>query len=314
MREILEKSDPSPGQSPTSEDINEGSISVSISCACVLCGRLAGYYRDVDEVAYFECAGCDFIFADPALIVAMDAGNAPRNYDLDYWKAELESARQRAYGASLARVAEALLYCRVPVKHFIDIGTGPGYLLDALALHLPSHRDCFHGVELFPPDPQVRSKSANYYVADLADLGMQFECGVCIEVLEHLTPVMAKSLAASMWATSVEGSLYIFNTGLTSYVRSEDPGYLDPYMRGHVTCWSVTAARRIFEPAGFLVHEIPGKTWAFVVERPVPGLISAGTVVDRIWTALPANRELLCDPQMGEVMYLLGRESARAYS
>jgi hypothetical protein len=308
MHGIPDTSDPVSAEEPLS-----GEAEPAKCCGCLLCGQQAAHHRDVDGVAYFECAHCDFIFADPVLIAAMDAGNAPRYYDEDYWKAELASARERAYGPSLARVAEALLYCRVPVERFVDIGTGPGYLLDSLAVHLPSHRDRFYGVELFPPDPQFRSNSPNYRVAPLASLGMRFECGVCVEVLEHLTPTMAKGLAASMWETSVEGSLYVFNTGLTSYVRSEDPGYLDPFRRGHVTCWSVTAARRIFGALGFTVHEIPGKTWAFVVERPLEGESPEGTVVDRIWHPVADNRKLLSDPQTGDVMYLLGRESARAY-
>lgn len=279
----------------------------------MLCGATATHYRDVDQVSYFECRNCDFIFAHPALLDAMDAGIVPRVYDEEYWAAELAAAKDRAYGSSLARAAEALLYCRIPVKRFVDIGTGPGFLLDALAAYLPARAGHFFGVEKFPPKPDERSNSANYIVSALGDVDMSFECGVCVEVLEHLTPAMASDLANSMRLTSAEGALYVFNTGLTAYVRNEDPGYLDPYRRGHVTCWSVSAARRVFEPAGFNVHEIPGKTWAFVVERPLAGVISAGPVADRIWTAVPANRELLTDPKMGNVMFLLGLESARAY-
>jgi hypothetical protein len=206
-----------------------------------------------------------------------------------------------------------LLYCRIPVERFIDIGSGPGFLLDALSTYLPSHRARFYGVEKFPPQESERSRHENYLCADLTDVELKFECGVCIEVIEHLTPAMADSLAIAMNAVSKPGSLFLFNTGLTDYVRHEDPGYLDPYARGHITAWSVTAARRVFEKVGFVVHPLPGKTWAFVVEKPSPETDLRGEFRDRIWSALPANTALLSDPVMGNVMYLLGLESARAY-
>lgn len=288
-------------------------LSAADTAHCPLCGSSAHKYRDVDAVAYFECSACDFFFADPAFIARIDAGENVRKYDESYWANELSSARQRSFGSSLARSAEALLYCRIPVERFIDIGSGPGFLLDALSTYLPSHRARFYGVEKFPPHESERSRHENYLCADLVDTGMRFQCGVCIEVIEHLSPAMASGLAMAMAATSVPGSLFLFNTGLTDYVRHEDPGYLDPYARGHITAWSVAAARRVFEPAGFVVHRLPGKSWAFVVERPAERTSPAGEFRDRIWSALPENRALLSDPAMGDVMYLLGLESARAY-
>lgn len=281
--------------------------------ACLLCRRASPHLRDVDGVAYYECTVCDFIFADPELIDRIDQGLASREYDDEYWHAELASARQRSFGSSLARVAEALLYCTVPVHRFIDIGTGPGYLLDAVSRHLPASAERFYGVEKFPPLPQYRTQNRNYLCADLMDVQMKFECGVCVEVLEHLTPAMARGLAAAMARVSVPGSLYVFNTGLTDYVRQEDPGYLDPFKRGHVTCWSVQAARRIFEPEGFVVRALPGKSWAFVVEMPGAPARMEVPLGDRIWSAEAGNIEILSDPTMGDVMYIVGRESARAY-
>lgn len=280
---------------------------------CLLCHAPARAFRVVDGIDYFECHDCDFIFADPAFIARIDAGENVRKYDESYWASELSAARQRSYGSSLARAAEALLYCRIPVRRFIDIGSGPGFLLDALSAYLPSHRERFYGVEKFPPHQSERSAHENYLCADLAEVAERFECGVCIEVIEHLTPTMASGLAVAMAVASTPGALFLFNTGLTDYVRNEDPGYLDPYARGHITAWSVAAARRVFGPAGFVVHPLPGKTWAFVVERPVDGPAPVGEFRDRIWSALPENTALLSDPAMGNVMYILGLESARAY-
>jgi hypothetical protein len=285
-----------------------------VTIQCPLCKAASGRHADIEGVDYFTCPRCDFIFADPAYLARVDAGEAVRPYDQDYWRSELQSARDRAWGSSLARAAEALLYCTIPVQRFLDIGTGPGYLLDALSTYLPSHHTRFHGIEKFPPPEAERSTHPNYHCTDLAELaasGARFECGTCVEVLEHLTPAMARGLARAMAQASVPGALYVFNTGLTDYVRREDPGYLDPHRRGHITCWSVSSARRVFEPEGFVVHALPGKTWAFAVELgPVPG---AHPIRDRIWHAPAENRALLSDPAMGNVMYLLGLESARAY-
>jgi hypothetical protein len=280
---------------------------------CLLCTGESSHLREVDGVDYYDCPVCDFIFADPELIAKIDQGQASRDYDDDYWLAELASAQHRSFGSSLARLAEALLYCTIPVNRFIDIGSGPGYLLDAISLHLPTHAEVFYGVEKFPPLPVYRTRNHNYICADLADVRLKFECGICIEVIEHLTPAMARGLAAAIAKVSVPGSLYLFNTGLTDYVRHEDPGYLDPFKRGHITCWSVQAARQIFEPEGFIVRPLTGKSWAFVVE--VPGLPERMNVPlgDRIWTAEASNVAILSDKKMGDVMYILGRESARAY-
>ncbi|QGW64059.1 methyltransferase domain-containing protein [Lysobacter soli] len=279
---------------------------------CPLCGQSARKYSIIQDVAYFECRTCDFLFADPDLLRRVDAGEPLRRYDSEYWRNELSSARERSFGSSLARAAEAILYCRIPIRRFIDVGTGPGYLLDALSTYLPSCRDRFYGVEKFPPAQDDCTTHENYLRADLRDVGMQFECGVCVEVIEHLTPAMADHLASALASASVPGSLFLFNTGLTEYVRKEDPGYLDPYGRGHITSWSTTSARKIFEPHGFLVHAVAGKTWAFVVERPLPDE-PAVDLRSRVWKAPAENRRLLTDPAMGEVMYILGRESAHAY-
>jgi hypothetical protein len=281
--------------------------------ACPLCQDEASEFTIVDHVLYFECRVCDFIFADPSLLERVDRGEPLRRYDEEYWQNELASARDRSYGSSLARCAEAILYCRVPIQRFIDVGTGPGILLEALSLYLPDHADKLFGVEKFPPREEERSKHPNYHCADLKDLGLTFECGVCIEVLEHLTPQMACGLAAAMRVASVPGSLFMFNTGLTDYVRCEDPGYLDPYGRGHITCWSVKAAQRVFAAEGFVVHPVPGKSWAFVIERPLGEVGQEIAIGDRIWSAPSANLALLADSRMGTVMQILGRESARAY-
>ena len=90
----------------------------------------------VDGFSFFCCKTCDTIFLDPQYLSEFDMGRPLRDYDASYWGNEEGPARSRAYGAALCRVAETLLYARRPVKRFIDLGAGAGYLLDALATYL----------------------------------------------------------------------------------------------------------------------------------------------------------------------------------
>jgi hypothetical protein len=274
------------------------------SLVCGVCGAKAPVFTTVDGLEYGDCLDCGSIAVDAAVIQAVDEGRFAVTYDDAYWQRELGGARERAAGIGLARVAEAVLYAARPIEAFIDIGCGPGVLLDALSRHLPS-KTCFHGVEKFPPP--YRTDHPNYHVGDLADLPMNFDAGVCIEVIEHLTPKMAASLAEAMAAKSNDGALYLFNTGLAEYVREQDIGYLDPVNRGHIISWGYQALRTLFEPRGFKV--IPLRSWAFVVEyKPTNDV----PLVQRAWDSL--NADVLRDPEMGEVMWLLGRETARLYA
>jgi hypothetical protein len=124
---------------------------------------------------------------------------------------------------------------------------------------------------------------------------------------------MITSLFADLAAKSHPNSLYIFNTGLPPYIKNEDPGYLDPLVRGHIMGWSLKGLQILAQPLGFKILPIPGKTWAFLAEyRPTHNF--NGALPDRIWTALPENVKVLKDKQTGDLMYVLGMDTARAYS
>jgi 2-polyprenyl-3-methyl-5-hydroxy-6-metoxy-1,4-benzoquinol methylase len=242
----------------------------------------------------------------------MDEGASIVKYEEAYWNAELKSARERSYGPALARMAEALYYCKRPVQKFLDIGTGPGYFLDAVAKLLPAHAALFYGVELFPPEPHLRTQSKNYITGDIGALKDKYDCGMCIEVIEHITPNMLNDLLQKLAAVSNPGALYIFNTGMPNYVLNEDIDYLDPVRRGHIVSYSLKAMALIAAKYGFTAHEIIGKTWAFVLEYDATAN-PAEDIRDRVWNALPHNLDILCDPEMGSVLRVLGLETSRAY-
>ena len=279
---------------------------------CPVCDRKGNKrHAVVDGLDYFECKNCECLFLQADLITEIDAGKSIRKYDDKYWARELKSSRHRSYGSSLARVAEVLYYARSPVKNFIDIGTGAGYLLDSLAYHLPSQTSTFYGVEMYPPD-QVQSAHPNYLKGRIGDLGKTFQAGSCIEVVEHLTPAMLRLIAQELAAVSDPQAAYIFNTGLAHFVKSKKPDYLDPYRRGHIMSYSIKAAKLIFEPHGFKMFPIRGKDWAFYAEYQSKASTSED-ITQRVWSALPENMSILDDPKSGTVMQILGRESIRAY-
>ena len=275
---------------------------------CVICCGQAELWKTIEGYEYSECSVCESISIDSASIALVDSGDFPRHYDPAYWAEENVAASGRSWGPSLARVAETILYCRRPIERFVDIGSGPGHLLDSLATYLPASCDRFFAVEKYPPS--THTTQPGYLIGDLADTKGVFDAGVCIEVVEHLTPKMFTRLIEALAQKSRPGSLYFFNTASPSYVKTLDPGYMDPLRRGHIISWGMPALRSLFEPHGFTVMEVQGKNFAFAVEfessDPMP-------LSDRIWYPVPENRALLNDPEMGEVMFILGLESARAY-
>jgi len=241
----------------------------------------------------------------------MDDGNPLVSYheNNEYWKNELRAARERSFGCALARMAETFHYAKKRINKFIDIGTGPGYFLDAVKLHLPTSSEIFYGVEKYPPKPEERSTSSHYIVGDLGDIKLKFEAGMCIEVIEHLTPKMLDRLVGQLTTVSENDALFIFNTGMPEYVINDDTGYLDPTKRGHIASYSLQGINHLANKNGFFAKPIPGKTWAFVLEKNQ----DQDNICDRIWKACPENLRSLEDPKMGSVLRILGLESARAY-
>ncbi|KPD15435.1 hypothetical protein ADM96_32685 [Burkholderia sp. ST111] len=283
---------------------------------CAVCSsHTVDDYKRIDEVAFYRCRACDSLFADPAFLRAVENGNVS-NYRDEYWETELRAARERSYGSSLQRLAETFFYSKVPIRRFVDIGSGPGYLLDATAAELPDAVDMFYGVELFPPEPAFQSEHPNYKLCSLKDVGQKFEAGVCIEVIEHLTPTMLDALAKQMAQTSNPQAIYLINSGQPEYVMSEDPSYLDPHGRGHIMSYSLEGAKRIFEPHGFTVIPLPGRHWAFLVEYQSQFKAKKAAIEQleaRIWSPIPENVATLKNGSRGSLMYHVGLDSARCY-
>jgi hypothetical protein len=279
-----------------------------MSHECPVCRRgTAAPYATIADYPYLECGECGSLFIEPPILDRIDAGESLVTYTEGYWNSEISAAKERAFGPALARVAETFLYARRPIRTFLDIGSGPGYLLDACATYLPNSRGIFHGVEKFPPASVT--DSPNFHTCSIADLPIRVDAGCCIEVIEHLTPTMLRGLLAELAAVSEPDAAFIFNSGQPSFVKHEDPGYLDPTKRGHIVSYSVPGFAALASSFGFTAQAIPGKTWAFLLEKTD----AAVPVGPRIWSPFPENSAVLRDRDMGSVMFILGLESARAY-
>jgi len=292
---------------------------------CPICGGM-GYARYLavtkDESittpglgggVYYTCERCGSIFLEPNILKQLDNGYMLVEYSDDYWVMEQISAAERCYGAGLARVAEAVYYCQIPINNFLDIGTGTGKLLDAVSLYLPSQKHRFWGVEKYPPKKGERTASPNYIIGSYSKVpGIKFECGTCIEVVEHLTPKMLKELFSEVAKVSTPGALYLINSGFASFIECEgECKYLDPFIRGHIVSYSLEGLRYLLEPLSFNVFPVKGKNWLVAIEYKRG--FAKEDITERIWKALPENLEILTDPVMGSVMKLLGLESVRAY-
>lgn len=292
------------------DNFNKNEITMQ-NCPC--CNGESKLLKNVDNYDYFICNKCKTIFIDNAIIdkIDRDSDFILREYNKYYWQDELSSSRERSFGVALARMAEAIYYSRVPIRKFLDIGTGAGYFLDAISRYIPENKHIFYGVEKFPPDESLRTKSPNYIVGECGDLDFHIDGGICIEVIEHLTPNMLKKMLLQLSKISNKGAFYIFNTGMPGYVLNEDINYLDPTKRGHIVSYSTDAIRAVVNDMNFKVYDIPGKTWAFALEYDYED--QNINIQDRIWSALPENLKILNDKDMGSVLKVLGLETARAY-
>jgi len=279
---------------------------------CPICQEAASIFGDVEGVSYFCCSGCDSIFAHPDFLAAVESGSL-RNYNETYWAKELPAARERSYGAAIIRLSETLRLSRIPVRRILDIGSGPGFFLDALTELVPSLAERVYGIELFPPAPAHRSRNANYRMGHIADLEGVFDAGVCIEVIEHLTPSILIDLVSQLAQKSNPGALYFFNSAQPSFVRSIDAAYLDPHRRGHVVSWSIAGLQRIFERAGFNVIALPGRDWAFLAEFGPQRSLSAEGLLEWLWRPLPENLALTGNDRFGPLFQAFGLEGARCY-
>jgi hypothetical protein len=272
---------------------------------CSICDSNSGAVWFNEE--FVECHDCDFIFWSKG---NLDVTSTASGYGENYWNTELASAHERAWGISVARAAEVVLLAKIPINKFLDIGTGSGDFLEAIHHFLPNEDISFIGVEKYPPQVEHRSKNKGY-VQGWLDLfeEEEFDGGICIEVLEHLTVVQVQDLFELLSKKAKENSIFLFNTGLTDYVKEEDPKYLDPLVRGHISIWSVEAIARLVSKFGWQIYEMPNRKWAFLAEK---SSVRDDDIFSRIWNPVPQNVNALKGVERSNLLHILGRDGLRA--
>lgn len=269
-------------------------------------------YTNKSGYNYYKCSSCNLISIENKYLNLIDEGGNIVEYSDKYWRMELIAAKDRASSTALGRMSEVFYYAQIPIKKFLDIGSGPGYFLDMVRKYLPSRMDTFYAQELFPPKFEDQTKEKNYIIGPLTNIDFKVDAGMCIEVIEHLTPKMLSNLFYSISIIANPQAIFIFNTGLNKYVESEDPDYLDPTVRGHIISYSLEAIQKIAEPFGFTVFPLSGRNWAFVIEYESKSLPNEN-LSNRVWSALKENTDILIDDEMGGIIKLLGFETTKAY-
>jgi len=199
------------------------------------------------------------------------------------------------------------------VRRFLDVSCGAGTLLDTAAELMPEIAGTFWGIEPFPPPPAYRATHPNYRIGFLRDLEGRFDGGTCIEVIEHLPPPVLRSMLVELAAVSEPDALWFFNSAQPDFVINTDPGYLDPFKRGHVASYSVEGLRPVFAEAGFTLHALPGRDWAFLAEYAQRPPEDSTALLDRVWRIHPDNRKALESARFGPLLLAAGMEGARCY-
>jgi hypothetical protein len=278
---------------------------------CPVCfSHTIKHFKVIDGIDYLECLDCESLFAD------FDQLNeiTTRKYDSNYWDEELKSSRERSFGSSLARCAEVFALSQIEINKFVDIGTGPGYFLDAVSQLMPKYKDTFYGVEKFPPEHKFRSEHPNYLISDFNDISIKFDAGICVEVIEHLRPKELDNLIKALAKNSNKNALYLFNSGSPNFVKNEDPTYLDPLKRGHIVSYGIEGLRIMFKKYGFNVFSIPGRDWAFLAEfTDQKHDYSIEKLLMRLWHMNIENKSKLNHNDFGPLMYSIALESSRCY-
>lgn len=276
---------------------------------CAVCLMPAVPWAVVDGHEFSYCPSCGSVALNSERMQRVDRGESTTVYNAEYWVYEADAARERSWGGSLARAAEAIYLCRRPIERFVDIGAGDGSLLDALTYQLPSFADRLLGIELFPPEGH--SQHPGYRHGSIGDLESKVDCGVCVEVIEHLTPTMLRGLLKGLADKAEVDSCFLFNTGMGEYVLTEDPSYIDPNNRGHIVSYGYRALQAIFGEFGFRVSTLGSRSWAFLAEYKPTNPFDLQL---RTWHPLPENVAVLSDPRSGSLMSIVARESLRAYA
>ncbi len=73
-------------------------------------------------------------------------------------------------------------------------------------------------------------------------------------------------MISDLASVSDKGALFYFNSAQSEFVKNKDPGYLDPYIRGHMISYYLKVLQLLFKEYGFSVIALPWRSWCFLAE------------------------------------------------
>ena len=278
---------------------------------CSVCECQSTIFTEISGYKYYECSGCGIIAIENSVLDDIDNGSQLVEYKSDYWQREAQAADERSRAEGILRLAEAIYLTQRPVDHVLDVGTGTGKLLDYIKPVLCTNSSRVWGVELFPPPIDERSRSSQYVTGLISDLQPKmFESGLCMEVIEHMTPKMVRELFRQLSLVSSPNACYYFNTALAFFVKNVDISYLDPTIRGHIVSWTVDGINHLCKEYGLTASVFPGRSWGFLVEKtlsPVP-------FIERLHNPISENLNFLSDNKGSRsLLGVASAESIRGY-
>ena len=258
---------------------------------CAVCkANAAQRYRNVDGVGYLRCGACGSLFADPDFLAAeqlssmptttggmscMRRGSAASARRCCAWRRRSRIVVCRSARSSIS--APAPVGCSMHLRHCCQrrsIGS-----MRSSSIRRPRRTA-----------PAIRTTSSARWTA----CDRTFDAGVCIEVIEHLTPTTLRSLVAQLAAVSRPGSLYLFNSGQPDFVEREDPGLSrSARPRPHRLVFAALVPRASSGRPGSMSSRCPAAPGLFLPSSGRCSLVDADALIARLWHPVPENVSML---------------------
>ena len=247
---------------------------------CSLCGSVGQMHELIDDLPYYLCASCNFLYM-PEQYSAVD-------YDGNYWQNEYEEAARREKEDCCLRALELLYLSKIPVKKMLDFGCGLGITVNWLRSQL--------GVDAYGIDTYGRFEANEYLLkediltTDKFDRE-SFEAIMSIEVVEHLPQDVIVPIFERLRDLLKPGGLMLINTGTLEFTmeNSDNKKYIDPSTRGHISIFSTKTFDSLAGKLGLIHIPMWSRTWCSLFLKPKAGIDKQITP----WKCLEVNGNII---------------------
>lgn len=214
------------------------------------------------SVEYRRCTKCSLLFCAPV----KREGDRPFAYDEIYWEKEGAEALRREREDAFVRVLELIYVSSRPVKRILDFGCGYGETVKLLRNMLSIDAIGVDPYGVFEEREYLHRTDAGGLLARYGE--SSFDAIYSVEVFEHLEdPLSAIEVLAGL--LKPEGKLLI-NTGTQEFIERDDPklGYIDPFVRGHITIYSLDSLSALASRVGLEARQLAGRTFEVLFSDP----------------------------------------------